>query len=119
VSHPIQEEDRIAPAKIVLTAIASLSIFGVGIIWSIWIQRDEMKSIVTGMNPAPQAEAGAPEVGIVYQWPFNVSKYADDKATETKARLSGYSWADKQAGVVRIPIDVAMQKYLAQSGGNK
>ena len=33
-------------------------------------RRDE-QSIVTQMHPAPPAEAGAPEVGIVYQWPFN------------------------------------------------
>ncbi len=119
MSHPIQEEDRIATGKIVLVAIVSLIIFGVGVVWAISIQRGENKSIVTHAHPAAPAEAGAPEVGIVYQWPFNMSAYGAEKAAETKARLEYYRWADKEHKVVRIPIDEAMKKYLAQSGGGK
>lgn len=119
MSQPIQEEDRIAIGKIVLTAVVSLFIFGIGVLWAISIQRGEEKSIVTKLNPAPPAEAGAPEVGIVYQWPFNESSYGADKARETKARLEGYHWVDKDKKIVRIPIDVAMKKYLAQQGATK
>ena len=119
MSHPIQEEDRIATGKIVLVAVVSLIIFGVGVVWAISIQRGENKSIITAMHPAPDGEKGAPEVGIVYQWPFNMSQYGADKAAETKARLEHYRWADKDHKHVRIPLDVAMKKYLAQSGGNK
>jgi hypothetical protein len=119
VTQPVQEEDRIATGKIIATAIISLAIFGIGVVWSISIQRHENHSIVTQMHPAPLAEAGAPEVGIVYQWPFNVSAFGAEKAAETKARIEHYSWADKNAKVARIPIDVAMQKWVAQSGGQK
>lgn len=113
MSHPIQEEDRIATGKIVVTAIVSLAIFGVGVIWSISIQRNESNSIVTAAHPSGPAEGGAPEVGIVYQWPFNMSSYGAEKAAETKARLAHYRWADKNAKVVRIPIEEAMKKYVA------
>ena len=119
MSHPIQEEDRIATGKIIVVAIVSLLIFGVGVVWAISIQRGMNKTIVTQMHNAPPGEAGAPEVGIVYQWPFNMSEYGADKARETKARLEYYRWADKDKKVVRIPIDEAMKKYLAQSGGQK
>jgi hypothetical protein len=119
MSQPVQEEDRIATATIVVTAIVSLAIFGIGALWSISIQRNEAKSIVTAQMPAGPAEAGAPEVGIVYQWPFNVSSYGAEKAAETKARLEHYSWADKDAKVARIPIEEAMRKYVAGAGGGK
>jgi hypothetical protein len=119
VTQPIQEEDRIATGKIVATAIISLAVFGVGVVWSISIQRNENKSIVTQMHPAGPAEAGAPEVGIVYQWPFNVSKYGEEKKAELEARLHSYGWADKSAKVVHIPIDEAMKKYVSQAGGGK
>ena len=119
MSHPVQEEDRIATGKILLTAIVSLTIFGIGVIWAISIQRDQMGSIVSHQNPAPQGEAGAPEVGIVYQWPFNMSQYGADKAVEATAKLKGYRWVDKDKKVVRIPIEVAMQKYVAQQSGEK
>jgi len=119
VTQPIQEEDRIATGKIIATAIISLAVFGVGVIWSISIQRGENKSIVTQVSPAGPAEAGAPEVGIVYQWPFNVSQFGADKKAELQARLHSYGWTDKNAKVVHIPIDEAMKKYVAQSGGGK
>jgi len=119
MSQPIQEEDRVAIGKIIIVAVVSLAIFGVGVIWSISIQRGENKSIVTQMHPAPDGERGAPEVGIVYQWPFNMSAYGAEKAAETKARLEHYSWADKDAKIVRIPIEEAMKKYVAQAGAAK
>lgn len=119
MSQPVQEEDRIATGKIIGTAIVSLAIFGVGVVWSVSIQRGENKSIVTHAHPAGPAEAGAPEVGIVYQWPFNVSSYGADKKAETMARLEHYSWADKDAKIARIPIEEAMKKYVATAGGKK
>jgi hypothetical protein len=115
----VQEEDRIAIGKIIVTAVVSLAIFGIGVIWSISIQRNEMHSIVTPLHAAAHAAKGAPEVGIVYQWPFNMSQFGADKAAETKARLQNYRWADSEHKVVRIPIDEAMKKYVAQAGGGK
>ena len=60
MSHPVQEEDRIAVGKIVLTAIVSLAIFGVGVIWAISIQRNEMGSIVTHPQPPPPPRPARP-----------------------------------------------------------
>ncbi|HEY2744883.1 MAG TPA: hypothetical protein VGL86_09685 [Polyangia bacterium] len=119
MTQPIQEEDKIATGRIIVIAVVSLAIFGIGAVWSISIQRAENKSIVTPMNVAPAAETGAPEVGIVYQWPFNESKYGEAKKAETKARLEHYRWADKNAKIVRIPIEEAMHKYVSQAGGKK
>jgi len=120
MSHgPIQEEDRIATGKIVLTAVVSLAIFGIGALWSISIQRNEMQSLVSPPGALGPAAAGAPEVGIVYQWPFNTSQFANDKAAETKGRLERYGWVDKNAKIAHIPIEEAMQKYVQQAGGGK
>ena len=63
--------------------------------------------------------AGAPEVGIVYQWPFNLSQHANEKAEITKGRLEHYGWVDKNAKIVRIPIEQAMEKWVSQAGGGK
>jgi hypothetical protein len=119
VSQPIQEEDRVAVGKIIVIAIISLAIFGVGVVWSVSIQRDQMGSIVSKSNPAGPAMAGAPEVGIVYQWPFNLSQYANEKAEITKGRLEHYGWVDKNAKIVHIPIEQAMEKWVSQAGGQK
>lgn len=120
MSHPVQEEDRVGTAKIILTAIVSLAIFGVGVIWAVAIQRDAMGgTIVQEAGPQGPAHDRAPEVGIVYQWPFFVSNYGNEKAEEKREQLDSYGWVDKSAGVVHIPIEQAMQKYVTQSGGGK
>lgn len=119
MSHPVQEEDRVATGKIVATAIISLLIFGVGVLWSISIQRNEMHSLVTQGPPPGPATEGAPEVGIVYQWTFATSHYANDKAEQTKGRLERYGWTDKKAQIAHIPIEQAMEKYVSQAGGQK
>jgi hypothetical protein len=116
--HPVQEEDRIATGKIVATGVVSLALFGVGAIWSVKIQRDEMKSIVTAAPLGP-VEAGKPEIGLVYQWPFNLSRYADEKVEAKKVPLDQYGWVDKHGGVVHIPIENAIQLYVTKAGAAK
>jgi hypothetical protein len=119
VSHPIQEEDHIATGKIVATAIISLLIFGIGVVWAVTILQGEAHHVVQQAGPPGPASAGAPEVGIVYQWPFNVSHYAADEAAARKGWLESYGWVDKSAGVVHVPIEQAMQRYVQQAGGGK
>ena len=118
VSQPIQEEDRIATGKIVAHGDRLA-------------RHLRRRRRLVDVDPAQReqehrhaacirrrsAEAGAPEVGIVYQWPFNVSHFGPEKAAETKSRLEHYSWVDKNAKVVRIPIEQAMEKYVSQAGG--
>jgi hypothetical protein len=117
--HPVQEEDRIASGKIIATGVISLALFGVGTIWSVKIQRDEMKSIITSPHIYGPTEIGKPEIGIVYQWPFNLSHYADDKVREKKVPLDQYGWVDKHGGVVHIPIENAIQLYVTKAGASK
>ena|SRR5438270_3696445 len=119
MSHPIQEEDRIASAKIILTAIVSLLIFGVGVVWAVSIENNEYKNNGVIPEETGPAAKGAPEVGIVYQWPFNLSHYAADKVEEKKSWLESYGWVDKNAKTVHIPIEQAMERYVSQAGGAK
>jgi hypothetical protein len=120
MSHPVQEEDRIAIGKILLTAVVSLAIFGVGVVWAVSIQRSNMNGTVQQWaDPDTAAARREGEVGIVYQWPFNMSHYAQDTAEQTKGRLESYGWVDKNAKVVHIPIDKAMEKYVSTAGAGK
>ena len=116
MSHPVQEEDRIPVGKIVLVAAVSLAVFAVGVVWSVSIQRSENDSIVQWHKTLGADHTNAPEVGIVFQTPFNKSAYADDKKAEKQLWLSHYGWTDKAKGTVHTPIDVAIQKYVSQAG---
>lgn len=120
MSHPVQEEDRIGTVKIILTAVISLAVFGVGALWSVAIQRDAQGgSIVQKLGNPGAASERAPEVGIVYQWPFFTSHYGPDKAAEKKEWLESYGWVDQNAKLVHVPIEQAMERYVSQSGAGK
>jgi hypothetical protein len=114
--HPVQEEDRIPVGKIVLVAVVSLAVFAIGVVWSVSIQRSENQTIVQWHKSIGPDKIGEPEVGIVYQLPFNKSAYAEDKKAEKQLWLSHYGWTDKAKGTVHTPIDVAIQKYVSQAG---
>ena len=77
---------------------------------------------IGGIRPAvpdQRVEIGKPEVGIVYQLPFNKSAYAEEKKAEKQLWLNHYGWTDKAKGTVHTPIDVAIQKYISQAGAGK
>jgi hypothetical protein len=116
VSHPVQEEDRIPVGKIVLVAAVSLAVFAVGVVWSVSIQRSENATIVQWHKTIGPEHANTPEVGIVYQTPFNKSAYANDKKAEKELWLNHYGWTDKAKGTVHMPIETAIQKYVSQAG---
>lgn len=117
MSQPIQEEDRIASGKILITGIVSLLVFGLGVLWANSIQRGEQQSVISQVgNPT---EAGKPEVGIVYQEPFALSHFGEDKVDAKRHELGSYGWVDKGAQIVHLPIEEAMRQYVATAGGRK
>ena len=70
-------------------------------------------------SPAGPARAGAPEVGIVYQWPFNIAQYArrQEGRGDRERASTRYGWVDKSAKIVHIPIEQAMEKYVVAGRG--
>jgi hypothetical protein len=116
MSHPVQEEDRVASGKILAVGIISIVIFAVGAVWSVSIQNRNMGGI-TEEPLAGTVQANypmKPEVGIVYQLPFNQSAYGNTKLDEKREWLDSYGWVDKGAGVVHLPIEVAMKKLATE-----
>lgn len=118
MSHPVQEEDRVATGKIFAVGIISILVFAVGAVWSVSIQNRNMNGIVEEPLPgtAQAAQPMKPEVGIVFQWPFNKSNYGPEKRAEKDEWLRSYGWVDKGAGVVHIPIDEAIHRLVAEGG---
>jgi hypothetical protein len=66
-----------------------------------------------GPDPIP-AMLGQPEIGIVDQVPFDVTRGAQAYRRESFERLSSWGWLDRQRGVIHIPIDRAMELVLQQ-----
>lgn len=63
--------------------------------------------------PAEQAQGVPHEVNAMETLPFSVEAQgiADNDAAERV--LASYGWVDRAHGIVRVPIDVAIEIYLA------
>ena len=103
-----QEPDRVPTRRIALIGVAGLLVFGAAALASSLLQRSLTGSVRS--DTAGRAEhAGEREVGIVYQRPFESEAIAAAKTNEARKRLSSAGWVDRERGLVRVPIEQAME----------
>ena len=118
-SHETQEpgdlEDKNLPyRKIVAVGVASVVIFGLGILWSTALLHTAAKEMQpVGPAPIPPG-VNQYEVGIVNQRMFSLDQRAAQKRLQQMNRLSTYGWLDRPSGVAHVPIDVAMEMLVQE-----
>jgi hypothetical protein len=101
-----QEEDHISSRAIVIVGAASLLVFLVGG----WAAVAYLNARKAEHGPvALPAEAGKSKVGMVEQDFFDLAVRGKRQDATKRERLSGYGWVDRDAGVVHLPIDRAME----------
>lgn len=99
--------------KIVVIGVVSLALFAIGVIWADRLQVGRERDIArTSGNARAPADIGKPEIGIVDQVPFSIDHRIEDWRKEHAHKLSHYGWVDRGKGIVRIPIEQAMQKVV-------
>jgi hypothetical protein len=108
-------EDKNLPyRKIVLVGVSAIVIFALSIVWSTSLLRSaEQEMHPAGPPPLPKG-VNQYEVGIVNQRMFSLDQRAAQKRLQQMTRLNTYGWLDKQAGVVHIPVDVAMDMLVQE-----
>ena len=108
-----QADERVASGKVLLIGILSLLVFGGATCWSTRIWRETRARLEpTG----PGAEIGKAEIGIVDQPPFETLRAAERTRNSEVERLSSYGWVDRDKGVIHVPIDKAIEQYVAEKG---
>jgi len=108
-------EDKNLPyRKIVGVGAAAIIIFGLSIFWSTSLLHSaEREMQPAGPPPLPKG-VNQYEVGIVNQRLFSLDQRAAQKRLQQMNRLNTYGWLDKQAGIVHIPVDVAMDMLVQE-----
>jgi len=105
-AHPRSEDDRVDSRAVLLVGFGALAIFLLAAGASIaWIHHSNAVTPQAALPP----EVGQSKVGLVEQQLFGTHlRGARDRAAQ-RARLDGYGWVDRQAGVLHIPIAAAME----------
>jgi hypothetical protein len=97
---------------VIKVGVASLIVFALSIWWAAIIWHGAMRDAESHAGAAPKLDMAArrTEIGIVDQVPFVTDKRLPEWRAERKRELESYSWVDKSKGLVRIPIEAAMDK---------
>ena len=104
--RPVQEPDRAPLRAIAVATGVSLAVILACVVCAAFVNGSLVAS-----RALPQAipSAGGPaRVGRVYQT-LIPSPTTGDALDRARGRLAGYGWVDRANGIVRIPIERAMQ----------
>lgn len=112
---PMDLEDKTLPyRKIVFVGLSAIVIFALSIVWSTALLRGAEKEMHPAGPPPIPPGVNQYEVGIVNQRMFSLDQRAAQKRLQQMTRLNTYGWLDRQAGVVHIPVDVAMDMLVQE-----
>ncbi len=98
------EEDRVPGRAIAITAIVALAVGAIGVGAAGGILRFESNG---RPSPPPPVHA-SPQIGIVEQTLIGATRRGLDERAKQKDALTRFGWVDRKRGIVRIPIDRAM-----------
>ncbi len=100
------EDDRVPSYSIVAVGVAALVLFFLASFVTIAFIR--VKEGERPLLPVPP-EIGQSKIGIVEQQLFETATRGRKDQDERLRRLRSYGWIDRKSGIVRIPIDRAME----------
>jgi hypothetical protein len=102
--------DEVDYSKVVGVGVAALVVFALSILWAGKIYERGIKAADEKGGHAAAFDTKRAEIGIVDQVPFEDDARLKTWKGDRRAELEHYGWVDKSKGVVRMPIDVAMDK---------
>jgi hypothetical protein len=106
------EEERLPYGRLVAVLIATLVIFSGAVLWARSILVGESGRVLP-TGGAPAREVGEAEIGIVDQEMFDRESRAERLRQEQRRHLDSYGWMDRDAGVIHIPIQRAMDEVIS------
>ncbi|MGD9646558.1 MAG: hypothetical protein AB7U73_12660 [Pirellulales bacterium] len=108
---PDPEPAEVRNGPIIFTGVALLMVMVVGIVVCLWLMRHWGSQRVADQPPLPQGvfrekDPKAPLLQV--SAPQSMSEMRAREAEQ----LQSYGWVDRQQGVVHIPLERAIDKYL-------
>jgi len=109
------DSDGVNIKKIVTIGVVSLIVFGVGILWAVYLMHNQQQA-VRSLGPLNEPkEIYKAEIGIVDNILFTRDTRLKAYREERAAWLNGYGWVDRKAGLIHVPIERAMAEVVREA----
>lgn len=115
---PRPEREGVPALKAFLVLTGTLAIFALAVALTMWIRtRWQAHSPAAGIP----SQVGTEEIGIVYQPVFQLEVKARDQRAKERRLLETYGWVDRPHGRIRIPLQRAFERLVAEdaAGGGR
>jgi hypothetical protein len=109
---PPPQRDDLPARKVLLGLAALLTLFSLTVAATLPLERRGAPQRVREVQLPP--DFGRPEVGLVDQEPFSMDRRARERRERQQRVLSTYGWVDREAGVIHVPVDRAVELLLQQ-----
>jgi hypothetical protein len=93
--------------------VAAIVLFSGAVLWARNILRDETRAALP-QGEAPAPHVGQDEIGIVDQKMFELEGRAELLRRDQLRRRDSYGWVDRDAGIIHIPIQRAMDETVKE-----
>ncbi|HEX7836425.1 MAG TPA: hypothetical protein VF469_03130, partial [Kofleriaceae bacterium] len=118
MKHPVQEPNTVPAGPIAGTIIGVVVAIGIGALVAHGILAWRTDVLAGDPSaPAEQMRGVPPEVNAMETLPFSVEAQGLASHQVAESHLSSYGWIDRDHRIVRVPIDVAFDLYLARGQG--
>jgi hypothetical protein len=108
-----QEEDRVASGRIVAVALGWTALGALGVLGAAIM----LIAVAGSLRPSAAGPAGPEHGGArisgVEQTPLANAKDGIDLRERQRAELDSWGWADRDAGIARVPIGYAVDLVLS------
>jgi len=118
-----RELPRTAPATVdprfaalLLIGNACLVVISIVVTWFLyvrWSGPQAMQSEARHLQTAPRTPANAAPLSVIQR------EERRDYENRQKELLTSYGWIDRKQGIARIPLELAMERYLASREAKK
>jgi hypothetical protein len=109
-----ERDQRPESGRFVSAVIAGALIVFTFFVVGTWAQLQERQKHLNPAGPSEPQELGKAEINIVNTGLMQLDTRAYDEKNEQLQRLHGYGWVDRDAGVVHIPIERAIERVVSE-----
>lgn len=108
---PEREQEPVSGVRVIAVLAGALIVFTFFVV-GMWMQLQRREKHLSPAGPSQPQALGRAELNLVNTGLFQLDTRAEDEKSEQRRRLHGYGWVDRDAGVVHIPIEQAIERVV-------
>ncbi len=115
---PERQRDAVSGRFVAAVLAGALIVFTFFVVGA-WAQLQERLRHLNPAGPYTPPVLGKAEINIVNTGLIQLDTRAEEERERQRQRLHGYGWVDRDAGVVHVPIEQAIERVVSEQAGRR